>query len=344
MKVDPIRVILSLSVWFLFMVAGSGYYIWLWMNTPFSIAKEHRSFTIARGESLYGVAYDLRQRNMLRWSRAWVFYARMTDMAAIKAGEYKLSEKESPLSLLARFQSGDVKQYRITLVEGLTFKKFLENLHNHQGVQATLKGKSQKQILQILNLDIQHPEGWFFPDTYQFSRDDSDVDILLRANQRMRQVLDEEWRNRESGLPLKSPYEALILASIVEKETGAAIERQQIAGVFVRRLKKKMRLQTDPTIIYGLGAAYDGNIRKSDLTKHTPYNTYLIKGLPPTPIANPGQHAIHATLNPDTGKTLYFVAKGDGTHYFSKTFKEHKKAVKKYQLSRKKDYRSSPEP
>lgn len=345
MKVDPVRVVLSVSIWFLIMVAGSGYYIWQWMNTPHKVAPEHQSFTIERGASLYAVANELHEKQLIRWPRAWVFYARIKDLASIKAGEYKLSEKESPLSLLSRFQEGDVKQYRITLVEGLAFKKILENLHNHDRIESVLKGKNHEEILKILDLpgDVKHPEGWFFPETYQFTSGDSDVDILRRAHRKMVNVLDFEWKNRDSDLPYKTPYEALIMASIVEKETGAAFERKQIAGVFVRRLKKKMRLQTDPTIIYGLGDSYDGDIKRVHLKQKTPYNTYVIDGLPPTPIASPGQHAINAALNPDSGKTLYFVARGDGTHHFSKTLKEHNRAVNRYQKKPRENYRSSPQ-
>ncbi len=195
----------------------------------------------------------------------------------------------------------------------------------------------------MLGLSETPLEGWIYPDTYSYTKGTRDIDVLRRAYQRMQQVLAEEWEARSQPLPLSSPYEALILASIVEKETGAPEERAAIAGVFVRRLQKNMRLQTDPTVIYGMGDNYRGNIRRSDLTRYTPYNTYKIDGLPPTPIANPGREAIHASLHPAPGKALYFVAKGDGRHQFSATLVEHNRAVQVYQKrQRRQDYRSSP--
>ena len=182
----------------------------------------------------------------------------------------------------------------------------------------------------------------FYPDTYQFTAGDSDLDILIRAHKIMRGTLHSQWQRREKNLPYKSAYDALIIASIVEKETGAAFERKQISGVFVRRIKEKMRLQTDPTVIYGMGDNYNGNLTRKDLRTYTPYNTYMINSMPPTPIAMPGELAINAALHPQKGKSLYFVAKGDGTHKFSNSLVEHLAAVKKFQLKRRKNYKSSP--
>jgi len=231
----------------------------------------------------------------------------------------------------------------VTLVEGLTFKNFLETLSKQEKIDIALTDKSFAEIKNFLKLDIEHPEGWFYPDTYQYVSGISDADILLQAHKRMQRVLAEEWEKRAKDLPYKTAYEALIMASIIEKETGVAYERPEIAGVFVRRLQKGMRLQTDPTIIYGLGDSYKGNIRRKHLRQPTPYNTYVINGLPPTPIAMPARAAINAALNPAPGKTLFFVAKGDGSHQFSETLAQHNKAVQKYQIkNRVKEYRSAP--
>jgi UPF0755 protein len=206
-----------------------------------------------------------------------------------------------------------------------------------------LDGKSDADILKALNLgdEIKHLEGQFYPDTYTYHKNDSDIDILKRAHQRLQMILEEEWLKRDKKLPLKTSYEALTLASIIEKETGAAHERSEISGVFIRRLNTKMRLQTDPTVIYGLGERYKGNLTRKHLKEKTAYNTYRINGLPPTPIAMVGQDAIHAAVNPKAGKSLYFVAKGDGTHQFSETIRAHNNAVRKYQLKRRAGYRSS---
>ena len=342
MNVNPLRVVTAIAVWVLLMTAASGYYIWSWLNTPQPVKLPDSVYVIERGSSLHSVAQELNSHDLIRWPRVWVGYARILNLSNIKAGEYRLAQKESPVSLLARFQKGEQLQHQITLVEGRTLKEFLNTLHRHSKIQRTLENKTYDEILAELGLTIKHPEGYFFPDTYRFIRGDSDQGILLRAYLRMNEVLHQEWINRAEGLPYKSAYEALIMASIVEKETGAAFERKQIAGVFVRRLQKGMRLQTDPTVIYGMGDSYKGNIRKRDLKTPTPYNTYTNHGLPPTPIAMPGREAIHAALHPASGNTLYFVAKGDGTHQFSATLKEHEAAVTKFQKKRRSDYRSAP--
>jgi len=342
MKASPLKVSVAIAVWLFLMLAAALYTVWHWLNTPQTVPSEASVYVIEKGETLYRVAADLRELGMIRWPRIWVYYARFMALQNIRAGEYSLAEKESPLSLLAKFQTGEHIQYQITLVEGHTLKEFLATLHSHKKIRQEIVDMSYASIVSLLSLKVAHPEGYFFPDTYQFMRGDSDKDILLRAHQRMNEILTAEWSNKEKNLPYARPYEALIMASIVEKETGAAFERKQIAGVFVRRLQQGMRLQTDPTVIYGMGENYKGNITRKDLKTPTPYNTYTIKGLPPTPIANPGRAAIHAALNPAYGKALYFVAKGDGTHSFSGTLEEHERAVRKYQKKRRADYRSSP--
>ncbi|WP_075185205.1 endolytic transglycosylase MltG [Teredinibacter haidensis] len=344
MNVSLVRVVLALTLWVLLMMGASIYYVWSWLHTPQRVELVDKVYVIEHGSSLHRVASDLNEKGMIRWPRIWVTYARLLNLSNIKAGEYKLAQKESPVSLLSRFQTGELLQYQITLVEGRNLKEFIESLHSHKKIVQSLAGMSNVEIAKALEITAENPEGYFFPDTYQFVSGDSDKDILLRAHLKMTQLLHEEWLNRAGGLPYKTAYEALIMASIVEKETGAAFERKQIAGVFVRRLQSNMRLQTDPTVIYGMGENYTGNIRKSDLKKPTPYNTYTNRGLPPTPIAMPGKESIRAALHPASGSTLFFVAKGDGTHYFSSTLKEHEEAVKKYQKKRRSDYRSAPEP
>lgn len=337
-----LKIIFVLSLWFLVTTALTGEYFWRWINTAHTVTTENAVYNIPAGASLYRVAHDLHEKKLLRWPRVWVWYARLMNESDIKAGEYRLAEKESPISLLSRFQMGKTIQYQITLVEGLTAKDFLQTLHNHRQIQPMLSMPQDIVDLRIEGIEEPFLEGWFFPDTYQFTRGDSDRSILLRAYKKMQDVLMHEWDQRAKDLPYDSPYEALIMASIVEKETGVAHEREEIAGVFVRRLNSGMRLQTDPTVIYGMGNNYNGNITRKDLKTPTRYNTYTIKGLPPTPIAMPGKEAIHAALNPDSSDSLYFVARGDGTHYFSKTLEEHNRAVTKFQKQRVIDYRSSP--
>ncbi len=224
--------------------------------------------------------------------------------------------------------SGKVIQYSLTLVEGWHIWEVLNAVSDDPVLIKTLSHDQADTLMQQLGLEAEHAEGYFFPDTYYFPRGTTDKEFLIRANKRLFDVLNEEWEQRDEGLPYQTPYEALIMASIIEKETGHPDERSEIAGVFVRRLQKDMKLQTDPTVIYAIGQQFDGDIRKKDLSIDSPYNTYKVKGLPPTPIAIVGREAIHAALHPKDGKTLYFVAKGDGSHYFSETLAEHNKAVK----------------
>ena len=278
---------------------------------------------------------------------AWIrryWQWRMPD-TVLQVGEYRLQPGMDVRSLLNLLQRGDVVQRSVTLVDGWNFKQFRQALSSAERLNQTLPAELDGgEIMGELGLEEDHPEGLFFPDTYQYTLGMSDRDILLRAYNRMQKVLDEVWAQRAPDLPIKTPYEALILASIVERETGVPHERDEIAGVFVRRLQKGMRLQTDPTVIYGMGDAYAGRIRRSDLREATAYNTYVIDGLPPTPIAMPGREALFAAVNPKPGTTLYFVARGDGSHVFSETLQEHNRAVRQYQLNRKEGYRSSPAP
>ena len=345
MKISPLRITISAAVWFLLMCGLALFYFWQWLHNDHWVAEAKRYFLVEKGESVQSVAQRLHQQDLLRWPRAWGLYVRFLQPQPIRAGEYRLAERESPLSLLIRLQSGAVITYRVTLVEGRSFAEWVDVLAQQPKLLAGLAGKSQAEQLALLKLPINHPEGWFYPDTYQYVAGDSDVAILQRAYANMHQLLEREWQGRADGLPYKAPYEALIMASIIEKETGMPAERPEIAGVFVRRLQAGMRLQTDPTIIYGLGSAFDGNLRRQHLTQPNPYNSYLNAGLPPTPIAMPGKAAIRAALHPLPGDTLYFVGKGDGSHHFSSTLEEHNKAVMRYQRSVDPSlYHSSPKP
>lgn len=265
--------------------------------------------------------------------------------AVLHVGEYALQPEMTAAELLHMMERGEVVQRTLTLVEGWNFNQVRQALRAAEHLEQTLAPDlSDAEVMAALGYEGEHPEGRFFPDTYQYTLGMSDRDILQRAHERMAQVLAEVWAERDEGLPIKSAYEALILASIVEKETGVPSERAEIAGVFTRRLRIGMRLQTDPTVIYGMGTDYQGNIRRRHLQQATPYNTYVIDGLPPTPIAMPGREAIEAAVHPADGKSLYFVARGDGSHVFSNTLAEHNRAVRAFQLKRRSDYRSSPAP
>jgi UPF0755 protein len=255
------------------------------------------------------------------------------DMAGrIHVGDYEFKTGTTPANVLAMLASGDTARVKYTLVEGRSFRQMRAELAGLSDLDDDITGKSDSEIMSLLGRQGVHPEGRFLPDTYFVPKSGKRSDLLRQAAEAMDTALAASWNGRFSGLPLKSPDELLTLASIVEKETGKADERPQIAGVFVRRLKKGMRLETDPTVIYGIGEGYDGNIRKKDLQAVTPYNTYRIHGLPPTPIAMPGRAALAAAAHPAAGDTLFFVATGDGGHVFSVTYDQHRKAVKTYQL------------
>ncbi len=310
-------------------------------KTPLGLA-EPVLFELERGTSFYSFVNQLAKEDLIESTFKFRLYTRLVkNLNHIKSGEYRLLPGETYDDLLLKVNKGEVVQRNVTLVEGLRLSDYMQLFAQHAELIHTLEGKNYEEIATLLDIPHNNPEGWFFPDTYRFTKGTTDLEILTRAYQRTQRVLDDEWQKRRKNLPFKTPYEALILASIVEKETGAPEERGEIAGVFVRRLEKGMRLQTDPTVIYGMGDAYKGNIKRSDLKKKTAYNTYQINGLPPTPIASAGREAIHAALNPEEGKTLYFVAKGNGRHYFSSTLSEHNNAVNRYQKKRSANYRSS---
>lgn len=254
--------------------------------------------------------------------------------AEVKAGTYELKLGMTVRDLFSDLSTGNEKTFQISLIEGLTWSQWLSQINAHPKIQAS--DKTSEQWVEFLQPDLPggSTEGWLLPDTYQFTASTKAEDIVKRAYTAMKLFLSETWANRALELPYASSYEALIMASIIEKETGAAHERPRISGVFVNRLNDNMRLQTDPTVIYGMGDSFDGNIRRQDLRRPTAYNTYVIKGLPPTPIAMPGKLSIEAALNPLATSDYYFVSKGDGTHKFSATLKEHNMAVKKYQLKK----------
>lgn len=338
---------LSLASLLLIIIGGITSYIAYqqfstWFSSENSELTSNQRFTVVKGASLRRVAAELHNKGWLAHPRVFEYLARANGATDIKAGNYVLYANESPEAMLARFVSGEVELHRIALVEGKTLKQWLSAL-NGASKLAAVAPATAATVVDALSLERSNPEGLFLPDTYTYAEGDSALSILRLAYARMQEELDVLWQDRAKDLPINSPYEALILASIVEKETSIAAERNKIAGVFIRRLNKGMKLQTDPTIIYGMGDSYKGNIRRKDLRAKNPYNTYFIDGLPPTPIAMPSKESIEAALNPDmSGSALFFVAKGDGTHKFSTTYEEHKKAVKDFQLKRRSDYRSTP--
>jgi UPF0755 protein len=289
---------------------------------------------LRKGSTLTAVARQLADAGILSHPELFVLLGRVLGKAgSVKAGNYEVERPLTPLDLLRKITEGDYTQVAIVFPEGWTFRQIRRLLDEHPALRHDTAGLPDGDILVRLASDATSTEGWFFPDTYYVSNGSSDLGVLRRAHELMRSRLAAQWERRVDRLPLASPYEALILASIVEKETGQAAERPMIAAVFVNRLRLGMKLQTDPTVIYGLGENFDGNLRKRDLLADTVYNTYTRAGLPPTPIAIPGLGSITATLNPAPSDALYFVAKGDGTSHFSRTLAEHERAVTKYQRS-----------
>ncbi len=305
------------------------------LQTPLSLPADGLVLVVERGVTLKRLAHDLAERAVLDQPDYFYWYGRQRRQAhLIQAGEYAVPVDTTPSQLFDLLVSGETIKYTLTLVEGWNFRQVMAAIRADPVLRQTLEGLGNAQIMQRLGYADQHPEGRFFPDTYHFPRGATDIQLLQRAYQRMQKIVAGIWPERAPDIAVKTPEEALILASIVEKETGKPEERTQIAGVFTRRLKMSMKLQTDPTVIYGMGERYDGNIRRRDLREDTPYNTYVHKGLPPTPICMPGRDAIYAAVHPAAGDTLYFVAKGDGAHQFSATLREHNRAVRRYQLKR----------
>ena len=311
-------------------VAGAFFY---WANEPLIEAGgKPIEFTIQAGSGVRSAMRQVNQAGVPAEPLLLEVLARGSGRAnRIKAGSYRLVAGSSPLALLQMLVRGDTIQESITIIEGWTFAQMRALVSKHEGLKKDAQSLEDTQLLARLGADYSYAEGLFYPDTYKFSRGSSDLQIFEQAHVRMKKMLDEEWAKRVEDLPYKTPYEALIMASIIEKETGTPSERDRIAAVFVNRLKRGMLLQTDPTVIYGMGANFDGNIRKQDLLTDTPYNTYKRAGLPPSPIALPGRAALQAALNPAKTNDLYFVARGDGTSQFSENLADHNKAVNQYQ-------------
>jgi UPF0755 protein len=305
-------------------------------QTTIKVSEQGFRYELKDGTTLKHVANDLAKARVISNARYLVWVARLNGQANnIKKGEYLFTADMTPSGLLDKITKGGTIQYSFTIIEGLTSEQLIAAVAKDENLEHVLKGLSNKVIMKKLGLVDLHLEGQFLPDTYKFPRGTTDLAFLVRAHQALTDYLAEQWQDRDPKLPYKKPYDALIMASIVEKETGAAHERPQIAGVFVRRLNKGMRLQTDPTVIYGMGKAYKGNIRRRHLKQDTPYNTYTRFGLPPSPIALAGRDAIRAALHPADGDALYFVSRGDGTHKFTSNLRDHNRAVIKYQLKGK---------
>ena len=315
-------------------IAAGGAY-WL-AHKPLAMTDGPVDFTIERGSGARAAANAIRAAGIDLDPRLFSWIARLSGKARqLKAGSYEIAEPLSTMQLLAKLTAGDVSLRELRLIEGWTFVQVRAAIDAHPDLAHDSRDMSGAEILAAIGAAEAHPEGLFFPDTYLFDLRSSDLDLYRRAYREMQQRLAVAWQQRAEGLPLETPYQALILASIVEKETGRAEEREMIAAVFVNRLKRGMRLQTDPTVIYGLGDAFDGNLRRRDLERDTPYNSYTRAGLPPTPIAMPGAASLAAALRPADTRHLYFVARGDGSSEFSHTLREHNRAVARYQLGRR---------
>lgn len=314
------------------LVAGAA---WYWATSPVTMQVDPADYRIESGTGVRGVARAMSDAGIQVNEDLFVMMSRLTGRdIMIKAGAYEATRGDSPWTLLERMANGDMTQTRITLLEGWTYQRIREALAAHPDVRQTLNGVDDAQLLERLGVEYSSPEGLFFPDTYVFTPGTTDYDILRRAHVAQKSLLDKLWPQRNADIPLKTPYEALIMASIIEKETGHAADRDRVSGVFANRLRLGMPLQTDPTVIYGMGDKYQGRIRKRDLTTDTPWNTYTRNGLPPTPIASSGRAALEAALNPEQHKFLYFVSRGDGTSEFSENLREHNRAVAKYILGR----------
>jgi len=323
------------------LIVSSFIISWAWMDYNAFIrqpivAEQSVVIDISKGSSFRSIIQTLLEHKLpvnKHWFKLLAYQEGLINQ--LKAGEYELPIGMTPKAFLLLLSQGKTRQHTITFPEGWNFKEMRQALVNNPQLKQTLTELSDTEILQKMGVKQTHPEGLFFPDSYRFEKHTTDLAILQRAYQKMQGILTAQWAKKSAGLPFQSAYQALILASIVEKETGTPAERPVIAGVFVRRLKKGMRLQTDPTVIYGMGENYQGNIRKQDLRELTAYNTYRINGLPPTPIAMPGELAINAVLHPAQGNSLYFVAKGNGSHIFSATLADHNRAVNVFQRKRK---------
>ena len=336
-----LRSLLLVSLLLLALSAAAGWWLYRdyqgFVDRPIAMADREHLFEVRRGDSFRDVLAGLRRLGIheghdLYWrALAW----ELGVMRRLQVGEYAIEHDISPRELLRRLERGDVVQYRFTLIPGWNLRELRAALASDPVLVQQLPGLSDDSLMSQLGSPGLAAEGQFLPETYQFTRGASDLDILRRAHLALRSTLQQVWEQRAPGLPLETPEQVLVLASIIEKETGRAGERREIAGVFVRRLKLGMRLQTDPTVIYGVGASFDGNLTRRHLETDTPWNTYTRAGLPPTPIALASPAALRAAVDPAPGDSLYFVSKGDGSHQFSRTLAEHNAAVRRYQLRRR---------
>lgn len=312
-------------------VAG-GYVYWQQrLSAPVTL-EEPALYQVPAGAGFNQVVRELESQGFIKDAWAFQLLARVEPerVPRLRVGEYQLTPGMSGLELIALLGSNNVVTYPLTIPEGWTFRQMRELLDSAPKLENRTAALSDDEIMSLLDREGTFPEGWFFPDTYRYHLGMSDVDILRQALSRMEQILAEVWDERDDDLTIETPYEALIMASLIERETGAPEERREIAGVFKRRMEQGMRLQTDPTVIYGMGERYEGRITRADLREATPYNTYVIDGMPPTPIALPGRASLEAAVSPLPGETLYFVSRGDGTHHFSRTLREHNNAVNRY--------------
>ncbi|MFT5112716.1 MAG: UPF0755 protein [Parasphingorhabdus sp.] len=318
------------------LVVGTTFvYVSQTLETPLNPGES--VYVIKRGQSLKSFLKDLKGKGVIEEIYSPMVYAYWKGLTTrVKAGQYQFKNGLNQIQLLDKIVAGSVLEYQLRFIEGWTFRQVIKHLSTSEHLKISLTGHSNKEIMSLLGKPNEHPEGRFFPDTYSFTLGESDIDILRRAYEAMQVILEQEWQKRSDEARVATPYEALILASIIEKETGLAEERTLISGVFTNRLNKKMRLQTDPTVIYGLGDSFNGNLKRKHLKADTEYNTYTRHGLPPTPIAMPGREAINAALQPEATKAIFFVSRGDGSHKFSETLEQHNDAVRKFQLRRKK--------
>lgn len=311
---------------------GAAWWATQWLDRP-GPSEAPRVVEVVPGASLGRVSAQLEAAGVIGHARLFAWYGRLSGNASrLRAGEYEIPARATPRAVMDQLVSGEVLLHALTVIEGWTFSQMRAAIADDPAIRGIVGDLSGEEVMERLGMPGMDPEGWFLPETYRFPRGTTDLDILRMAHEAMEQALADAWAKRKPDIPLDQPYELLILASIVEKETALDAERSRVAGVFERRLERGMRLQTDPTVIYGLGKNFDGNLRRSDLLRDGPYNTYTRAGLPPTPIALPGQASLLAAAEPTDGDALYFVATGrpDGSHYFSATLEEHNKAVQRY--------------
>lgn len=331
-----LKLLFNLCVSAIVLGAAAGGALYWYVTSPLSLPGDRVEFEIAPGSSLRRAAQAIRAAGVGIEPRLFAFLGKFTGAdSAIKAGNYEISRGINTLELLDKLTRGDVLMAEIMLVEGITFRQLREKLDAHPDIRHETQGLPEAEVMRRIGAPETPAEGAFFPDTYRFSKRSSDVDILTRAYHAMQRHLAREWAQRDAGLPYTNAAQALVMASIIEKETGRDADRSMVAAVFVNRLSRNMLLQTDPSVIYGLGERFDGNLRKADLTTDTPYNTYTRPGLPPTPIAMPGLASLRAALHPEESSVLYFVARGDGSSHFSQTLEEHNQAVNRYQRGRR---------